>query len=251
MARVREAPPGDSAVLWHDVECGSYSADLPLWRELAAKADGAVLDLGCGTGRVALDLAERGHELTGVDSEPRFVEELRRRARARDLSITAVLGDARELRLEHSFALVLAPMQLLQIVGGAAGRLAVLRGVRRYLPPGGRFAAAITPPAASLAVEDEVPPLPDVLERDGWVLSSYPLEVRFEDSGVAVERLRQLVSPAGELSEELNTVRLDAVTAAGLEAEGGEAGLAAAGVAAIPETADHVGSTVVILERPT
>jgi SAM-dependent methyltransferase len=249
MAPVREAPPGDTAVLWHDVECGSYSADLPLWRELAAKSDGPVVDLGCGTGRVALDLAKGGHDVTGVDIEPRFVEELRRRARERDLAVTAVVGDARELRLEGSFALVLAPMQLLQILGGPAGRLAMLRGVGRHLAPGGRFAAAITPPAASLAVEDQVPPLPDVLERDGWVLSSYPLEVRLEDDGVAVDRLRQLVSPVGELSEELNTVRLDTVTAAGLELEGREAGLAAAGVAAIPETADHVGSTVVILER--
>jgi SAM-dependent methyltransferase len=250
MARVRQAPPGDTAVLWHDVECGSYSADLPLWRELADRSEGPVLDLGCGTGRVALYLAERGHEVTGVDVEPQFVDELRRRARARALSVTVVLGDVRELRLEGSFALALAPMQLLQILGGPSGRRAMLRGVGRYLAPGGRFAAAITPPAASLAVEDEVPPLPDVLERDGWVLSSYPLEVRLEDGGVAVERLRALVSPTGELREELNTVRLDTVTAAGLEVEGREAGLAAAGLAAIPETADHVGSTVVLLERP-
>jgi SAM-dependent methyltransferase len=246
----RQVLPGDAAVLWHDVECGSYSADLPLWRRLAAEAGGLVLDLGCGTGRVALDLAERGREVTAVDIDPRFVDELRRRARERDLSVSAALGDVRELRVEGSFALVLAPMQLLQIVGGAAGRIAMLRGVQRQLVPGGRFAAAITPPAATAAAEDEVPPLPDELERDGWVLSSYPLEIRVEGGGVAVERLRRLVSPGGEVSDERNTVRLDAVTAADLEAEGRQAGLAPAGLAAIPETADHVGSTVVILERP-
>jgi SAM-dependent methyltransferase len=247
---VTDALPGDPAVLWHDAECGSYSADLPFWRELAGEVDGPVLDLGCGTGRVALDLAERGHEVTAVDIEPRFVDELRRRARERDLSVTAAVEDACRLRLERSFALALAPMQLVQIVGGAAARAAMLRGVKRHLVPGGRFAAAITPPAAGLAAEGEVPPLPDVLERDGWVLSSYPLEIHVEDRGVAVERLRQLVSPTGVLSHERNTVRLDAVTAAGLEAEGREAGLVPAGLAAIPETADHVGSTLVILERP-
>jgi tRNA G46 methylase TrmB len=46
--------------IWHDVECGSYQADLPLWEELAQRAQGAVLELGCGTGRVALHLARRG-----------------------------------------------------------------------------------------------------------------------------------------------------------------------------------------------
>ena len=45
--------------VWHDVECASYEADLDLWRELAAAARGPVLDHGCGTGRVALDLAAR------------------------------------------------------------------------------------------------------------------------------------------------------------------------------------------------
>ena len=41
-------------VVWHDVECGGYDADLTLWQELAREAGGPVLDVGAGTGRVAL-----------------------------------------------------------------------------------------------------------------------------------------------------------------------------------------------------
>ena len=53
----------NDAVIWHDVENGGYEADLPLWRAPGrADADGPVLDLGAGTGRVALDLAAAGHE---------------------------------------------------------------------------------------------------------------------------------------------------------------------------------------------
>src|SRR4029079_2359457 len=56
-----------ASAAWHDVECASYAADLQLWRELAAGAAPApVLDLGAGTGRVALDLAELGHDVTAV-----------------------------------------------------------------------------------------------------------------------------------------------------------------------------------------
>ena len=40
--------------LWHDLECGAYDEDLPLWRALAGEAGGAVLDIGAGTGRVTL-----------------------------------------------------------------------------------------------------------------------------------------------------------------------------------------------------
>ena len=50
--------------VWHDVECGGYRADLEFWRELA---EGAILDVGAGTGRIALRLAEEGHDVTALD----------------------------------------------------------------------------------------------------------------------------------------------------------------------------------------
>ena len=62
--RARVTP--SQAVIWHDVECGRYAADLPLWRGLADEASGPVLDVGAGTGRVAIDLARRGHEVTAL-----------------------------------------------------------------------------------------------------------------------------------------------------------------------------------------
>ncbi len=52
--------PDPDLVRWHDLECGGYAIDLELWRELAAQAGGPVLDVGAGTGRVALDLARGG-----------------------------------------------------------------------------------------------------------------------------------------------------------------------------------------------
>src|SRR5208283_2096223 len=52
-----DAGPPD-AVVWHDLECGTYRADLPLWRELARDAGvGPILEIGAGSGRVSLDLA--------------------------------------------------------------------------------------------------------------------------------------------------------------------------------------------------
>ena len=66
----------DRRIIWHDVENGSYQADLRLWHQLADEAGGPVLDLGAGTGRVALELAAAGHEVTAVESDPLLLDEL-------------------------------------------------------------------------------------------------------------------------------------------------------------------------------
>ncbi|MFM9139047.1 MAG: hypothetical protein ACKOTH_00540, partial [Solirubrobacterales bacterium] len=49
-----------AAAIWHEVECGGYEADMALWERLAARFPGPILDVGSGTGRVALRLATAG-----------------------------------------------------------------------------------------------------------------------------------------------------------------------------------------------
>jgi len=236
------------AVVWHDVECGSYVADLELWRGLAA-AGGPVLELGAGTGRVALDLAEHGHQVTALDSEAELLEQLAVRAEAAGVDVECLVADAREPALDALFELVLAPMQLLQVVGGERERAAVLAGAAAALRPGGRFAAAIAAVGDSLPAGDAVPPLPDIGEHDGFVYSSQPVDVRAERGGVAVERLRQRVSPRGELVEQRHTQRLEALSVDELEREAAASGLTPLARHSVAETADHIGSMVVVCRR--
>jgi SAM-dependent methyltransferase len=238
-----------SGVVWHDVECASYAADLPLWRELAEERPGPILELGCGTGRVALDLARRGHRVTALDSDPELVRELAVRAREAGLggAVDPVTADARSFRLGRRFGLAIAAMQVFQLLGGPPGRGRALERASEHLSPGGLLAVALADPFEAIPPGDALPPLPDVREERGWVLSSQPVSVRPEEGGVAVDRLRQLVSPAGELEEELYTVRLDAVSAEELEREAQAAGLVPAGRRPVTATPDHVGSTVVLL----
>lgn len=230
------------SVIWHEVECGSYDADLTLWGELA---EGSVLDLGCGTGRVALHLARRGHTVTGLDVEPALVAALCERAR--ELSAAAAIADARDFELETEFDLVLAPMQLLQLFADSEERIRCLRCVAAHLSADGVAAFAIVESMPEPV--DTAPPLPDTREVDGWVYSSLPIETTVDAGALRVRRLRQTVSPAGELSEEVDEVLLQALDASTLEGEAELAGLAPAGRRLIPPTDDHVGSTVVLLEK--
>jgi SAM-dependent methyltransferase len=235
-------------VVWHDVECAAYAADLELWRELAAERAGALLDLGCGTGRVALDLAERGHDVTALDSEPTLVATLSSRARERGLRVRTEVADARSLELGRRFALVIAPMQVVQLLGGMGGREQALRALHRHLEPGGLFAAALADPFEGVPAEDSLPPLPDVREEDGWVFSSTPIAVRADGDATAIDRLRQAVSPRGELTESMNTILLDRLDPGQLEAEARRLGFGVLPRRAVPETDGYVGSTVVMLE---
>ena len=133
-----------SAIGWHDVECGGYTADLPLWRELAAQEAGPVLDVGAGAGRVALDLARAGHDVTALDLDADLLAELQARAEREGLAIRTEQADAAGFELSGPlFGLILVPMQTIQLLPGRAARAAFLASAREHLAAGGLVALAV------------------------------------------------------------------------------------------------------------
>jgi SAM-dependent methyltransferase len=231
--------------IWHDVECGSYAADLQLWEELAERGGGTVLELGCGTGRVALHLARRGHEVIGLDCDPELLAVLQ--ARGAELPVSGLEADARDFALDAPASLVLAPTHLLQLLADSGERAECLGCVAAALRPGGLLAAAIIEEMPE--PDGAPPPLPDVREVDGWVYSSLATEAAVGPGEIIVRRLRHTVSPDGSLSEEPNEIRIATFAAEALETEAAAVGLVPAGRHEIPATELHVGSLVVLLER--
>jgi SAM-dependent methyltransferase len=233
-------------VVWHDVECGAYAEDLPLWRDLAIAHGGPVLDVGAGTGRVALHLAGRGHAVVALDRSAALLAALRERAEG--LPVETVEADARAFDLgDRRVGLIVVPMQTAQLLGGPEGRAAFLRRARAALAPGGLVAIAIADALEAFDEAHDVPPLPDIREIDGIVYSSRPVAVRDSGDGAAIHRVRETVDAAGNRTVEDDVTHLDRVDAAMLEAEGGAAGLRAQRGRRIPQTDDYVGSTVVML----
>jgi SAM-dependent methyltransferase len=236
----------DARVIWHDLECGAYSADLQVWADLAAEHGEPILDVGAGTGRVTLDLARRGRRVTALDQDPVLLSELGRRGDG--LPIVTVHADARSFALEERFALMIVPMQTVQLLGGAAGRDRFLGCAARHLKAGGVLALAVTEHFERFAPEDSVTlPLPDMREVDGAVYSSQPIAARERADGFTLERVRERIGPGGERSTEPDVIHLDRLLASQLEKEAVAVGLTPRGSTVVPETADHVGSVVVIL----
>jgi SAM-dependent methyltransferase len=232
-------------VVWHDVECGSYRADLPLWRALARAEAGPVLDVGAGTGRVALELARAGHSVCALDREPELLEALSARASAAGLSVDTVVADAAGFELRRRFGLVIVPMQTIQLLPGRGGFLA---SARAHLVPGGLLAVAI---AAALEgfgeLDDELLPDPDVGYVAGWRFASQPTAVRALPAATRIERVRRALAPGGEVIEEDDAIELAHLSVEQLEHEGRAAGLEPEPARHVAATAEHVGAEVVLL----
>jgi SAM-dependent methyltransferase len=238
-------------LIWHEVECGAYTADLPLWEELADDLgeEEAIMELGCGAGRVTLHLAERGaHLVIGLEHDRDLVEAVWERGRG--IGADAEHVDVRDLDFFATrFGLVLAPMQLIQLLEDSEARIACLTCAGDNMRAGAYAAFAIVEEMPAAFPEGALPPLPDVRQIEGWIYSSLPLEPFLDEDSILLRRLRQTVDPDGNMSDELNEIELQVLSAETLEDEALEAGLQPAGRRQIPATEAHVGSTVVLLEK--
>ncbi|HEY4895358.1 MAG TPA: class I SAM-dependent methyltransferase [Solirubrobacteraceae bacterium] len=239
-----------STVVWHDLECGAYRADLPLWHELAGDAGGGeILDVGAGSGRVTLELARAGHSMTAVDLDAELLDALG--ARAGTPAPTLVRDDARELELDRrDFALCIVPMQTLQMLDGPAGRAAFLTRARAHLRDGGLLACAIVTQLDAFDCRNSHDgPAPERVSVGGIDYVSRAVRVSIDRRRIRIERERTILRPggAGRAPIEHDVIELDRLSSAGLAREGRRAGLRPAGVRSIPATDEHVGSEVVLL----
>ena len=226
------------AVIWHDLECGAYAADLPFWIELARDARGPVLDIGAGTGRVALVLARAGRAVIALEREPALAAELRRRARRLDVEV--LVADACDFALAAPVELALVPMQTIHLL---EDRAAFLRCARRALAPGGVLAVALL----GEGVEPfELELDADAVELEGVRYESAPTALRRDAGAVVIERRRRIAA-AGRSRTQADVVRLHELDAAALAGEAAVHGLALLGVARIAPTREHAGSEIVSL----
>ena len=234
--------------LWHDLECGAYRADLPLWRALVAEAGGPVLDVGAGTGRVTLDLAARGAGVVALDVEAALLDALEHRATG--LPVQTVVADARRLTIGRRFSLVIVPMQTLQLLGGARGRAAFLRRALTHLEPGGLLAAALADALDCFDEEHDMSPPPDAREIAGVRYASQLLTVVDQGARAAIHRQREITAPGERCQARHVVVELDRVSANEVAVEARRLGFLNEPPRYVGETEQYLGSTVVVLRAP-
>ncbi|HYO44915.1 MAG TPA: class I SAM-dependent methyltransferase [Candidatus Limnocylindrales bacterium] len=127
----------------YDLDLSEDPGDLDLLLALAARAGGPVLELAVGSGRLAVPLAENGHEVTGVDLDPAMLARARDAADARGKAVgrrvRLVEGDARTVRLLDAgdYRLAVIPLNSIFLMGSRADQQATVATMAAHLAPGG------------------------------------------------------------------------------------------------------------------
>ncbi len=141
--KVSEAP---SIPLLYHTHHSLEADDLPFWLAWARQQGGPILELGCGTGRVLLPLAEAGHTVFGLDRDAAMLDFLRRQVtdETRD-RVVLVRGDLRSYCLASRFPLVLMPCNTYSTLALTERRSALTRA-RLHLAPQGVFIVSMPNP---------------------------------------------------------------------------------------------------------
>jgi SAM-dependent methyltransferase len=135
---------------YYDLDLLDDPGDVDLYLALANRTDGPILELGAGSGRVAIPLAEARHSVTAVDLDRAMLD--RAEARWKEVApaggkLRVVAGDMTNIRLDERFDLVIIALNTLLQLGDADDQLAALRTVAAHLAPDGRAVIDVWLPA--------------------------------------------------------------------------------------------------------
>ena len=120
--------------------------DLNFWLQLASEYNGDILELGCGTGRILIPLAQSGHRIIGLDHDRGMLTLLKEHLREVDCSTGFIFqADFAEFRLASKFKLILMPCNTFSTLTTQARR-SVLECTLLHLAPAGVFAVSLPNP---------------------------------------------------------------------------------------------------------
>jgi SAM-dependent methyltransferase len=163
----------DFGMVYDAVPAYAARRDVRFYVDEAARSEGPVLELGCGTGRILLPIARAGRAVVGIDGSLAMLRRCEAKVSAEPDEVRARVtlheSDVRDVHLGQRFALVIAPFRVMQHLVLIDDQLRFLGAVARHLAPGGRFVFDVFNPNPDALVSrdaserEETPetPLPD------------------------------------------------------------------------------------------
>lgn len=145
--------PGDARL--YDLDARAVvKDDIPFYIARAATAGGDVLELACGTGRVAIPLAQAGHQVWGIDLSEHMLARFQEKADRLPTDVRSRLhfsrGDMASFDLGRTFPLIIIPFRSFQLLTEESQQRGCLESVRQHLSSGGRFILDVFKPYTRL-----------------------------------------------------------------------------------------------------
>jgi SAM-dependent methyltransferase len=161
-------------VLYH-AHHQSYNEDLPFWQSLARWQGDPILELGCGTGRVLIPLAQDGHTVYGIDNSPDMLTFLRENVPGELATrLHIVETDMTNFQIDAQFRLILLPCNTYSTFPSKT-RITMLTCVFQHLIPGGIFAVSMPNPTSLAALQtNEEPEIETIFSHPE---SGHPVQV--------------------------------------------------------------------------
>jgi SAM-dependent methyltransferase len=201
--------PYDAIAELYDPWSASVVEDVGFYLEEARRSGGPVVELGVGTGRIAIPLAADGIRVIGVDSSRAMLDVCARRAALAGVELDLRVGDLREPPVRECVPLVICPFRSLLHMDTDDDRRRVLAAVQKLLRPGGRFVFDVfTPGTEDIAQTQDrwLEREPGIFELARWdeVARTLTLTVRGPDGETTMalawlspEEWRALLEDAG------------------------------------------------------
>ena len=123
----------------YDLQNGDYEDDIPFYVKMAETYGEPVLELACGTGRIAIPLARKGWQITGLDPTESMLTEAKRKAVSADVTIEWFQGDCRDFALGKKFNMIFFPFNSIAVLHDLEDISGCFNCVRKHLKKHGRF----------------------------------------------------------------------------------------------------------------
>jgi SAM-dependent methyltransferase len=174
----------DDIARLYDPWSASVQEDVPFYVEEARRCGGPIVELGVGTGRIAIPVAAAGIRVIGVDSSRGMLAVCAERAELAGVELDLRFGDLRDPPVDECVPLVTIPFRSLLHMRTDDDRRRALRAVRRLLAPGGRFVFDVFAPAADDIEETHgrwIEREPGIWERADWDAAARTLTLSVRD----------------------------------------------------------------------
>jgi SAM-dependent methyltransferase len=206
------ADPYEIDARYYDLIAPGDPGDIGLWLSYAGRTDRPVLEVGTGTGRIALALARSGHDVTGIDPSPSMLARARQKAEDDAVDVTFIEGRVQGLALERDrYGLAILPADVFLYCADGEEQVSVLRAMGQSLHFNGLLALDVPGPALWLDPATNGQPLlvHSSRQRDGSTLDVW--HVHEDDLATQVRELfvtYDVTAGHGEVRRERSEHRL-------------------------------------------